>query len=393
MIERADLSQYNTLHDANRFMALMATQGMPGFDTALDIETRYIDQQLKTDLGERLDLAVSRFEYEIRDGKLYEPGRNEPFEVSMAKGYEEGRKAVDFDRDKVEFQTWKTMQSVLASPDTPDGTIVLDFSPRGKTGTNYEDDYIDSHVKRGDKVESARYRSNLTTKECREKIVNLNPYYDYLPQNPTDVDIKTAPVILPPHMGHTDPDALVRSLIGEEVGISQEELDEVYVAVAALRVAYINTLIENPGALIEHEKNYRAFLNGSHKSHEQVKSRIAAQKFASYFKTEVAADFVQSPSLRWKGTKFEIDMLANEEIQIAGGSCGSSGSSCSNPLYAMEIENSVEDFYGKTKFTCPDCGYLNSRGYDELIANCQNDNCKSDKVLPPGLRGSKSVSN
>lgn len=387
MIERADFSQYNTRHDSQRFIALMAAQGTAGFEAAITTEKAYIGTQLRTDLGERLDVAKSEFTYEIRDGLLYEPGRNEPFERAIERGYKD-RREVDASRESVEFQTWKTMQAILASPDTPNGTIVLDFSPRGGKGTNYEDDYIDAHLKKGDRVVSARYKSDLTKAKCREKIVTLNPYYEsVLSKNPTDVDIKTAPVILPPHLGFSDSDALIKSLLGKEVGIPQEELDGIWFAVTPLATSYINTLVENPGDLYSLEQTYRAYLVASHKTHEQViSSKPVSEGKVIYEDREFIDSLIQKPALVWSGTRIEIQMLASEPVKIGGGACGSG--SCSTTGSSSESVPSSPldnlDGMGKINFACPDCGAINTRELFKYVTNCQK--CESHNVLPPELR-------
>lgn len=383
MIERADLSQYNPAFDSQRFTTLMAQRGTVGFELSIITEKAYIAQQLRTDLGERLNVAKSEFIYEIRDGLLYEPGRDEPFERVMERGYA-GRRVVDASREKVEFTTWKTMQSILTNPYTPDGTIVLDFSPRGGKGTNYEDDYIDAHIKRGNQIVSARYKSDLTKAQCREKIVGLNPYYDnVLPQKPTDIDIKTAPVILPPHLGFSDPDALVKSLLGREVGIPQEDLDEVWAVVTPLATSYINTLVENPGDLYSLEQTYRALLVASHKTSEQViDSQAIAKGKVIYEDREFIGSLVKKPAIIWGGTRIEIQMLASEEVKIGGGACGSGSCSTTDGLSTNELDNI--DGRGPLNFSCPDCGKTNTRPLFQYVKNCQK--CGSDKVLPKSVR-------
>lgn len=380
--KRADQGQYSVVHDSRRFTALMATQDEPDFEKRLAMETAYIRAQLKTDLGERLKVSKSEFTYEIRNGLLYEPGRNEPFQSVMERGYKDAsRRGVDTPRESVEFQTWKTMQAILASPDTAEGTMVLDFSPRGEKGTNYGDDYIDAHVRRGDTVVSARYQSDLSRQECRDRIVRLNPYYDQvLPQNPTDIDIKTTPVILPAHLGHVNPDLLIQSLLGKNIGSSQEHLDQVDADLAPLIISYINTLVEHPEALYELEEGYEVFLGGAHLSSEYYKKLEAR---GVIFESHIAS------GLSFSGTQFEIKMLAEESKNMAGGACGSGGCSTPDGALSESVPSSPLDNLdgrGKVHFRCPRCKSINRRELFEYVTQCQNMECGTTDVLPQSVK-------
>lgn len=388
MIERRDFSQYNPEFDSRRFRSLMAQKETAGFEVALATERAYIGAQLKTDLGERLHVAKSTYEYEIREGKLYEPGRIEPFEAVFERGM--GRKAVDIPRERAEFLSFRTMQAVLASPDSPDGTMVLDVSPRGEEGTNYEENNFDVHTKAGNRVISTRYRSDLSNDGYRRKIVTLNPTYGtFLPDMPTDVDLKSTPVVIPSYLKYSNPDVLAKFLLGGEMGITQEQLDEVWVSVTPLATSYINTLVENPQDLYSLEMNYRALLNASHKTSEHV----ASQKFTRG--EEVVFDAgrlsidttVKTSSFNWSGTRIEIEMLASEPVKIGGGACGSGSCSTSTESSSGDVPSDPLDNFdgrGNIYFRCK-CGALNKRELFSYVTNCQE--CGSDEVLPPSLRG------
>ena len=140
--------QYNVAFDSQRFSYLMSQKWTAGFEERLEVETAYIDRQLKTDLGERLDVEKSTYTFEIRDGKLYEPGRSEPFEDVMRRGI--GRRSVDLPREYAEIAGFRgTIQAFIADPDTPEGSLVVDISPRGLPGSNYQKNYFDVHMKVG----------------------------------------------------------------------------------------------------------------------------------------------------------------------------------------------------------------------------------------------------
>ncbi|MBI4097884.1 MAG: hypothetical protein HY426_02485, partial [Candidatus Levybacteria bacterium] len=169
MRERADTSQYNPAFDSQRFTALMAGRGTTGFETALVREKAYIGQQLKTDIGERLDVAKSTFVYEIRGGKLYEPGRDEPMEEVIKRGM--GRNPIDRERDAAELASFTgVIQGFLAKEDTADGTTVLAVSPRGLPGSFEKKNFFQVYVREGRYIIGTRYFSDLTNEDYRRKI-------------------------------------------------------------------------------------------------------------------------------------------------------------------------------------------------------------------------------
>ncbi len=373
MRERADTSQYNPAFDSQRFTALMAGRGTTGFETALVREKAYIGQQLKTDLGERLDVAKSTFVYEIRDGKLYEPGRDEPMEEVIKRGM--GRNPKDRERDAAELGSFTgVIQGFLAKEDTPDGTTVLAVSPRGLPGSFEKKNFFQVYVREGEYIIGTRYFSDLTNEDYRRKIISINPAYSTLiPEKPTDVDLKSNPMVIPCHLDYSaDPDKLAMFLLKKEIGMPQEQLDEVWEVVTPLVTSYTNTLIEKPGDLYWLEMNYRALLNGAHKTSEQV------------LEQDERARAVYSA---WTGTRIEIEMLANEPQKIGGGACGSGSCSTSSESSSSVPDSPLDnlDGMGRINFRCPDCNGLNTRELFNHVKNCKN--CGSDKVLPPSLRG------
>lgn len=386
MIERADTNQYNVALDSQRFTALMTQKGTVGFEGRLATETSYIRQQLKTDLGERLDVAKSTFVYEIREGKLYEPGRSEPFEEVIKRG--NGRNPIDIERDEAELGSFTgVVQGYLAQDDTADGTTVLIISPPGLPGSEERKNFFQVYRREGKKVEGARYYSDLTNEEYRRKIISLNPAYEtLLPEKPTDVDLKSNPVIIPSHLDYSDPDKLAQFLLGKEVGMPQEQLEEVYMDVAPITTSFINTLAERSWAIYDLEKTYQAFLNGSYKSYEhRTKSQTVDAGLAQ--ETTIFASAIKS-GVSFSGTPMEIRMLADEKQKIGGGACGSGSCSTSNDSFSSGIPTSKFDNLdgrGPLSFRCPKCKEVNTRELFQYVANCQH--CGSDEVLPPSLRG------
>ncbi|MEK9178687.1 MAG: hypothetical protein AAB801_02815, partial [Patescibacteria group bacterium] len=359
---------------------------LPRFEQRLEGETAYIQRQLKTDLGERLDVSESTVIYEIRNGKLFEPGRNKPFIDVIKRGM--GRREIDLPRERADLQSFRTIETVLGNDEIPDGTTILEVSPRGLPGSNYEKNVFDIHTKISGQVITTRYLSNLTNEEYRRKIISLNPgYSELLPERPTDVALKSNPLIIPSHLDYSDPDKLAKYLLKERVGMPAEELDEIWSDsnTVMLYTSYVNTLVENPESLFL-EVNYRAFLNMAHKLRER---KLSVQKIEITGKVVLYSADRQTP-YNFSGSRMEIEYLAEEPLKIGGGACGSG--SCSTNSSESVPSSTLDNIDGKGQinFRCPSCGEINSRTLFNLLTNCQH--CGSKEVLPKFLRGYSKLS-
>lgn len=366
MIERTDMHQYDTRFDSQRFMALATFRHAPNYQERLTAEKAYLEQQLKTDLGERQGLSVSTVYYQIIDGKLYSQGFSEPAEVVFRRGMY--RNPADFKRDEARDASFQFMQSILADPKVPDGLTVLIASPRGQEGSDEEDNYVDGFSRLGNQVVQRRYKSNLTNENYRRKFSEIDPKVSQLlPEYPTDVNLISTPVIVSPDMAFWDPKKVKDFLFQREMGMSKEEFDELLLAMAPLLTSYMNTAVERPWALKELDTEYVAFHKGAElKKQEKIKDDVVPLTFEGI-------------------TKQGILFLAEEDIKISGGSCGSGG--CSVGSFGTRI-NFESDIYGDLSFNCPSCGKENIRERGKLMTSCKNPDCKDPQsVLPPGLRG------
>lgn len=336
--------QYNVAFDSQRFVGLMSQRGTEDFDARFALGVTYVARQLKTDFGERLNVAESSFNYDIKDGIMYGEGESEPFEEVLQRGMY--RLEIDWERDEAELAGFRVAQAVLGSADTLDGTAIFTPTPRGRKGSNSEKNYFDLFIKRGNKVEATRYLSNLSNADYRRRIVELNPAYEeLLPENPTDVELKSMPLILPHYSQYADPEALVRFILDKEIGISTEELDQMWIDAAPLLTSYINTLAEHP---------------------EDIYTLDSLQKAIARKGVETAIDRNLCPDGRCGA--------------IGGGGCGGSGG-CS-----AEFGGAIDE-YGSTEFNCPNpkCRVKIKRPLHQFVSNCPS--CGTDKVLPPNLRG------
>jgi hypothetical protein len=361
MTERTFDAQYDIGFDSQRFSTLLTTTVDPGFEERLAFEKAYTAQQLKTDIGERLDVAQSTYFFDIRDGKLFGDGEQVPFDQVIQKGMY--RREIDWEREEAELTGHRVIEAIMVDPATPDGTIILNASPRGKEGSNYEKNYLDAFIKRGDRVEATRYLSEVCNAHYRQRLVNLNPMYgDIFPVVPSDVELKSTPVVVPGYL-NSDPKSVVVSVLGREIGISSEEFDQIWLDVAPIWTSLINTLAETPDDIYTLEKMRKALYNAS-------------------FKASKSENTIEKPAFGI--SKMEIIYLAEEKTQIGGGGCG--GGTCSTGTNS-KYEFGPRDEKGPLSFDCPSCGAENTRPYGGYVYKCKNEKCKNpESVLPNSLR-------
>lgn len=381
MIERADTSQYNTAFDSQRFVALMAQKETLGFESRLAKEKAVIRRHIRTDLGERLNVEKSEFVYEIRDGKLFDPGRDELMEDVVRNG--NGRNPIDKERDEAEFSSFLEIQGILAASDTPDGTTILSISPKGRQGSFEKKNLFRVYVREGNYVIGSSFFSDLSNTDYRKKVLSINPAYSSLiPEKPDDVDLKSAPVVIPEHLDYSaNPDKLASFMLdGRKVGIPREQLMQVEAGVTPLITSFINTLVENPQSLSEVEEGYQAILGGAYRSNEHIKGN------SSHVYMETIFDSRTRAGLGFSGTPLEIKMLADDSKKMGGGACGSG--SCSTETSASsfsgEFTFSGPDGKGTLSPHCPRCGAENDRPFGGYVEKCTA--CGSDEILPKAVK-------
>ena len=349
MSEREAL-QYDIRFDSQRFSNLYSRGA---YAEEIEAQKAYVDRQLKTDVGERLDRAESHYVYELRDRRLYAQGENEPFTDVIGRGIMQRSNGT---RENAELIGFKSVESYLGDPLTPDGAMV--FNPSPPCGI-YEKNYFDVHKKVGNTVHSVRYFSTTSNKEYREKILAINPgYAEVIPENPTDKDFFLNPVFVPNHLGFT-PDDLAEFVLGGKRGMDEAEFERTWAEVTWLKTSIINTLVDNPGAISELIKRQKALYAGVKMASEGGYERT--------FETPLR----------------EIDHLAEKNETLGAGGCGSGACSTDvSDLPTSKFDN--VDGKGPLSFRCPDCKKINTRELFKYVTNCQH--CGSDKVLPKSVR-------
>lgn len=348
--------QFDMSIEAERFQGMIA-QGI-----GREVRMMYAEQELKTDVGERLDRSESHYAYQMRDGKLYADGITEPFEESIERGIIQNW---DGSRERAELGTFRFVQDYMACSDTPDGAIV--FNPSPGDGLNYQKNYLDVYKKVGNQVHAVRYFSDLTNQQYREKILEINPAYSQaIPENPTDVDFFLSPVIVPKHL-EFNPDGLADFILGSKKGLLETVFQEDWnnPEIVPLKLSIINTLVDNPWALLELEKKQKALYVGVRK--------IKDKEFVPTFNC----------------LQMKIQYLSEQKETLGGGGCGSGA--CSTGSRSSVLESmGPRDEKGALNFSCPSCGTENTRPYGGYVYRCKNEKCKDPEAVLPAVLRNKS---
>jgi hypothetical protein len=347
MIERA---QFDIGIESQR----VTTMGAQGF--TIDEQKAYVEQQLITDIGERVDRAESHYIYELRNGQMYAQGFSEPFTQVMERGIIQ---TWDGSRERAEVAGIKLIQTL------PEAGMA--FWPSRPDGKNYKKNYLDVAKRVGKEIHMVRYFSDLSAEECREKIIAINPAYEeILPDHPTDVDFFLNPVFVPRHLD-MNPDQLAEFILDGKKGMDEKEFQRIVSENAWLITATINTLVENPQAISEHETHQKALYAGVRNSKDGVyRSNFTLPKMEIVYQ------------------------LSEQKETLGGGGCGAGGCSTGSESVSSFFSFSP-DGKGPLKFACPSCGAINERPIGGYVYKCKNTKCENpEAVLPPELRNFQS---
>ena len=139
----------------------------------------YIPTQMETNLGERFNVSLSQFEYDIKDGQMWGRDMDEPFIDSIKRGRDyrkENGNPVDVVREEAEVMGFEKIQSVLLEPETPIGTMMLSISLRGGKDSTYQHNFYDiftlKQTKTGKRyIEVRRYGSALGVEDYQTMLL------------------------------------------------------------------------------------------------------------------------------------------------------------------------------------------------------------------------------
>lgn len=158
---------------------------------------------MKTHLGERFNVLLSRRFDEIKEGHFWAANTTEPLIDIIERGRDYRKihgKPVDWSREEAEVVGFQKIEEILCDPNIPIGTIVLSISPPGEinNGSIYDHNFYRVFILRekdGKRfAEVIQYSSSLSNPEYSEKISQINPGQPML--IPTDVAFLSNPMVI-----------------------------------------------------------------------------------------------------------------------------------------------------------------------------------------------------
>lgn len=181
---------------------LQARAYEPQFDRRVGLKASYISKQIDTFIGERLNVLLSKNQYEIKNNLMYGQDMDEPFVGVMKRGVDyrrkvEGEGRPDKKREEAEVEGFLKTQEIMCNPNTPVGTIMLSVSPQGDKGSLYQHNFYDiftlQELEGKRFIEARRYSSALSIAEYKDKLSplsfmgNVSSDADFL-SNPIKID-------------------------------------------------------------------------------------------------------------------------------------------------------------------------------------------------------------
>lgn len=330
----------------------------------------YTKLQVETLIGERLNVALSVTEHEIRDGVIYNKDANEPLINMFIRGRDYRRKhgnSVDWEREYAEIAGFEKIQKILCSPYTPLDTVMLSISPPGVRGSDYKRNFYDTLTvkeKNGKRyVEAKRYSSNLSIEEYF-RTLRLFTYPGKEPES------KLADVYLlsnPFRINGMTADRVHEFLHREHNVLSTEEFAVVIKGCEVGLDHYVEHLSENP----EDYKEQRLLLDGIMNLADSIASRVSGKIVIRGNNREVVIFPEGQSRVAMLGKLYR---LGREKVRETTTGCGSSvGFSEHNPFEnpidkLVSSPFSVSDFSGEENkygignqkwFECPNlsCQY------------------------------------
>lgn len=309
----------------------------------------YNTDQMITNLGERFNVILSTYQYEIKDGQLWGKDMNEPFMNSLVRGRDYRREygnPVDFRRENSELIGFEKIQRVMADENTPEGTVMLSISPPGLEGSTYKNRFMDIHTKKIDDrgrvfVESQRVSSGLNLDETKEKVSafadieidDSDPAASFLEQ----------PILIGKGLTPND----IKFYFYREHDYMDEKTFEVIKrSVAHLTCEYAESLVSRPSNKAYHRLLFNAIINKADSVLETIR-KDGPQAVEKIIPIPTAYHIKQ-----------EVQDYGHKEVKEVMAGCGVSGGYDLNENQ-KDSPNSISDFDPKKErvlcCTCPFC--------------------------------------
>lgn len=365
----------------------------------LNTYTRF---QVETFIGERLNVGLSKFTYDLRFtndgvGIMYGHDLDEPLLDMIARGRDtrhEVAQEIDHPRQVAEVTQFEKIQEVFGNPEAAIGTTIVSVSPPGKEGSAYAHNFYDVFILKEDDmqkryIEARRYASGLSIDESLQKAEELQPRFtESLKPDEQHVDafLISRPIVLTEgHEYFNKPNEIHKFLQGDTHAMSYEDFqkkvvrDEIF---SEMINYYIQTLEERPQDGVVLNQTLDAIMNRA--------DEAAGLREAVIFPKRETRDFgrlIPLPIIA------QINHYGMQEVRKTPTGCGSSGGLGQGNIYSGYGANrlpgnmsptkstdvaSGEDNYGSRTFECPECHETNYRPYNELVPACQH--CGTNKV-------------
>jgi len=342
---------------------LQAKTYEPEFDRRKDLSFKYLSKQIDTFIGERLNVLLRIYKYEIKNNQLYGEQMNEPFVDVIRRGVDyrrktQGEERIDKEREEAEVKGCLKIQKLMCDPNISIGAMMLSVSPQGGKDSSYKHNFYDIFTLKEENgkrfVEARRYSSALKIEEYKDKLSpftsteNISSDADFL-KNPIKID----------DVFFENAEQVHSYLHKEHQVTKNEKFKEITQSYQNLKIEYF----EKRDPLI-----LQAIMN-------------KADEKAGLTKNEVDIFINSGKPLT---VEKEINYYGRQEVRVVTTGCGSSGSLLKNSLDNKSSPFSVSEFgldddkYGSREFECPECGKINIRPKDTLLKNCQH--CNSSKV-------------
>jgi hypothetical protein len=356
--------------DTITYRQLAKHKNTPGYEEARHSVSEYTKMQLKTHIGERLHVEISKFEFTTKNGELWPENGEEPMLNMIKRGVQYRRyhgNPIDWARESAEVTGFEKIQNVLTDQKTPEGTLMLSISPQGDTkyGSIYTHNFYDIYQKTSAGVVAYRFTSGLSAKESQEKLSRFDKRYAPAESVLTDDQFLANPVRIDPIISpYSTPQEIHNYLHKEHNHMSLKEFHQVIKECAPLITSYINTLCDNPGNLIKQEQTFNALLNYA----DILAGKVQAENIFpnKFIKNQMPLYEKQSSVRPWIPTQNEIGILAAKTVRFVNTGCGASGSRLTGTAAGRSytssqqfsiVESSTMGSVATEWFKCPKCTY------------------------------------
>lgn len=338
-----------------------------------DAFVSYINSQMETHLGERFNVSLSEFEYDVKDGQMWGKDMDEPFIESMKRGRDyrkEHGNVVDRAREEAEVIGFEKIQSVLLDPETPIGTMMLSISPRGDEDSTYQHNFYDIFTLKKTEsgkpyVQARRYASGLNISDYREML---------LPFTNIDIDASdpaasflSQPIVI---SGALTPDDIHSYLHKKHYTMDEKVFEIIKKQCRGLAEEYARSVWVEPYNIERQKLLFNAYLNKSDELAEIIEGE-GTGVWGKILPVTTAAMIEE-----------DIGKYAYQEVRQVMTGCGASEGYAvlapSTKPFSV-VEYGEDDGLGPRDVECPSCKTVSRRPYKGYIRRCPNGQNKDEE--------------